>query len=103
MRSAVSPKLGTLEREVKSLSALLAISFLQAVSLYAQASETSEDRCKLGCQESHRIAPCDVPGQKPPIACKAEQLVKHERLRQCLEKCAYDAKPKDFWRFWLWH
>jgi hypothetical protein len=88
---------------VRSLSALLASSFLLAGTVYAQVPESSEDRCKLGCQTSHRVAPCDAPGQKPPIACKAEQLVKQERLRECLEKCAYEAKPKDLWRFWLWH
>jgi hypothetical protein len=88
---------------VRSVSVLLAISLLQAGTVYAQVPENREDRCKLGCQESHRIAPCDAPGQKPPVTCKAEQLVKQERLRECFAKCAYEAKPKALWQFWLWH
>jgi hypothetical protein len=89
--------------EVRSFTVVLAILLLQAGTVYAQVPENTEDRCKLGCQESHRIAPCDAPGQKPPTACKAEQLVKQERLRGCLDKCAYEAKPKIWWHFWLWH
>jgi hypothetical protein len=87
---------------VKAVSVLLVITFLQAGNAYAQVSENTQDRCRLGCQESHRIAPCNAPGQKPPVACKAEQLVTQERLRGCLEKCAYEARPKAWWHFWLW-